>query len=124
MYSNLRLKKSKFKKFYQVFSIIASTCTGIQIIYKNLEGVQLSRLILRLFNALFILNCKFQYKFKKFFQVFSFIASICTGIKLIFIKNLEGVQLCRLIHRLLKALFFLYCIFQKCTAILQLKVRI
>ena len=26
------LKNSKFKKFYQVFSIIASTCTGIQLI--------------------------------------------------------------------------------------------
>ena len=32
---NLRwqFKKSKFKKFYQVFSIIALTCTGIQLIY-------------------------------------------------------------------------------------------
>ena len=27
------LKKSKFKIFYKVFSIIASTCTGIQLIY-------------------------------------------------------------------------------------------
>ena len=38
LYSNCttyggNLKKSKFKKFYQVFSIIASTCTGIQLIY-------------------------------------------------------------------------------------------
>ena len=27
------LKKYKFKKFYEVFSIITSTCTGIQLIY-------------------------------------------------------------------------------------------
>ena len=27
------LKQSKFKKFYQIFSIIASTCAGIQLIY-------------------------------------------------------------------------------------------
>ena len=66
----------------------------------------------KLFNALFILNCKFQYKFKKFSQVFSFIGSTCTGIQLTFIKNLEGVQLCRFILSLLKALFFLYCNFQ------------
>ena len=32
---NLRwqFKQSKFKKIYQVFSIISSTCTGIQLIY-------------------------------------------------------------------------------------------
>ena len=30
------LKKSKFKKFHQVFSIIASTCTGIQLIFKKI----------------------------------------------------------------------------------------
>ena len=40
LYSNCttkrdHLKKSKFKKFYQVFSIIASTCTGILLIYKK-----------------------------------------------------------------------------------------
>ena len=81
-------------------------------------------MIFKLFNALYILNCKFQYKFKKFYQVFSIIASTCTGIQLIFIKNLEGVQFCRLILRLLKALFFLYCIFQNYTAIVQLKVTI
>ena len=38
LYSNCttygdNLKKSKFKKFYQAFSIIASTCTGIQLNY-------------------------------------------------------------------------------------------
>ena len=26
-------KQSKFKKFYRIFSIIAYTCTGIQLIY-------------------------------------------------------------------------------------------
>ena len=63
-------------------------------------------------------------KFKKFYQVLSVIALICTGIQLIYIKNLVGVQLCRLILRLLKALFFLYCNFQNFTAIVQLKVTI
>ena len=29
------LNKSKFTIFYQVFSIIASTCTGIKLIYKK-----------------------------------------------------------------------------------------
>ena len=38
LYSNCttygdNLKKCKFKKIYQVFSIISSTCTGIQLIY-------------------------------------------------------------------------------------------
>ena len=38
LYSNCttysdNLKQSKFKKFYQIFSIIASTFTGIQLIY-------------------------------------------------------------------------------------------
>ena len=61
-----------------------------------------------------------KYKFKKFYQVFSIIASTCTGIQLIY-KNLVGVQLCRWILRLLKALFFLYCNFQNCTAIVQLR---
>ena len=63
-------------------------------------------------------------KFKKFYQVFSIISSTCTGIHLNFIKNLKGVQLCRLIVRLLKAIFFRCCNFQNCTAIVQLKVII
>ena len=41
-----------------------------------------------------------------------------------FIKNLEGVQLCRFILSLLNALFILNCKFQNCTAIVQLKVAI
>ena len=40
------------------------------------------------------------------------------------IKNLEGVQLCRLILKLLNALFILNYKFQNCTAIIQLKVTI
>ena len=50
------LKKSKFKKFYQVFSIISLNLYRYTAnLIKNLEGVQLCRLILRLLNALFIL---------------------------------------------------------------------
>ena len=39
-------------------------------------------------------------------------------------KIWKGVQLCRLILRLLNALFILNCKFQNCTAIVQLKVAI
>ena len=92
-------------------------------------------IILRLFNALFILNCKFQ----NCTAIVQLKLTILKSLNLkIFIhyslnlyrytanlfKNLEGVKLCRLILRLLKALFFLYCKFQNCTAIVQLKVTI
>ena len=39
-------------------------------------------------------------------------------------ENLEGVQLCRLILRLLNALFIVNCKFQNCTVNVQLKVAI
>ena len=40
------------------------------------------------------------------------------------LKIWKDVQLCRLILRLLNALFILNCKFQNCTAIVQLKVTI
>ena len=39
-----------------------------------------------------------------------------------FIKNLEGLQLCRMILTLFNALFILKCKFKNCTAIVQLKL--